>query len=317
MHMCFFLNKPTELRRAERQDAPDQQRVLPGPLYPLRLPSPLQWLGLTKWQKKNWGFNSSQSQVTLCQWRETWSDISMFFTLLLTNFLLVASFTQIVAMVGLSNIPLIAAINGFIFSLNHGQASSSGEPLPPPPFLPRPHHRPDHRHQGARHSGSIVSTRDNVVFPSSLWYPIWPFCVTSYSCCSWIIVDILYSKRIVPSICNPASASTICKLSFSTAFSSCSSASSPWRRLRDRRRPKLELEPCTRSRLRQLSIISFWFDRHNEILLVWSRILFVYLKIRLRWLICIGGGGSLELDMYIWIVQLYRISDDSQTVPSG
>ena len=122
MHMCFFLNKSTELRRAERQDAPDQQRVLPGPLYPLRLPSPLQWLGLTKWQKKNWGFNSSQSQVTLCQWRETWSDISMFFTLLLTNFLLVASFTQIVGMVGLSNILLISA--SFIFSLNHGQASS-------------------------------------------------------------------------------------------------------------------------------------------------------------------------------------------------
>ena len=117
---------------------------------------------------KNLCFNSSQSQVTLCQWRETWSDISMFFTLLLTNFLLVASFTQIVAMVGLSNISLIAAINGFIFSLNHGQASSSGEPLPPPPFLPRPHHRPHLRHQGTRHSGSIVSTRDNVVFASTL-----------------------------------------------------------------------------------------------------------------------------------------------------
>ena len=89
------------------------------------------------------------------------------------------------------------------------------------------------------------------------------------------------------------------KLSLSTAFSSCSSASSPWRRLRDRRRPKLEPEQWTRSRIRQLSIISFWFDRHNEILLVWSRILFVYLKIRLRWLIRINGGGSLELDMNI------------------
>ena len=81
------------------------------------------------------------------------------------------------------------------------------------------------------------------------------------------------------------------KLILSTAFSSCSSASSPWRRLRDRRRPKLEPEQWTRSRIRQLSIISFWFDRHNQILLVWSRIFFVYLIIRLRWLICIGGGG--------------------------
>ena len=62
--------------------------------------------------------------MTLCQWRETWSDISMFFTLLLTNFLLVASFTQIVGMVGLSNILLISAINSLIFSLNHRQASS-------------------------------------------------------------------------------------------------------------------------------------------------------------------------------------------------
>ena len=123
--------------------------------------SAVAWFG--KMTKKTWGFNSSQFQVTLCQWRETWSDISRFFTLLLANFLLVASFLQIVAMVGLSNIPLIAAIISFIFSLNHGQASSSGESLPPPPFLPRPHHRPDLRHQGARHSGSIVSTRDAMI----------------------------------------------------------------------------------------------------------------------------------------------------------
>ena len=42
-----------------------------------------------------------------------------------------------------------------------------------------------------------------------------------------------------------------------------------------------------------------------------NRILFVYLKIRLRWLIRFGGGGSLELDVFIKIVQLYKISDIS------
>ena len=59
------------------------------------------------------------------------------------------------------------------------------------------------------------------------------------------------------------------KLILSTAFSSCPSASSPWRRLRDRRRPKLEPEQWTRPRIRQLPKIFFWFDRHNEILFVW------------------------------------------------
>ena len=39
-----------------------------------------------------------------------------------------------------------------------------------------------------------------------------------------------------------------------------------------------------------------------------NRILFVYLKIRLRLLIRFGGVGSLELDMYIKIVQLYKIN---------
>ena len=257
--MGFVWNKSTQLRQAERQDAPDQQRVLPDPLYPLRLPSSLQRLGLAKWRKKTWGFNISQSQVTLCQWRETWSDISMFFTLLLTNLLLVASFLLIVGMVGLSNIP---AIISFIFSLNHGQASSQVNLFLLLRFFPDPT------------IDLIFAIKGHVIqvqlfqpgpmlsfFLSTLRHPIRPISATSCTWCSWIIDDILYSKRIVmSSLCNPASAYTpqsTYKLILSTAFPSRPSASSPWRRLRDRRRPKLEPEQWTRSRIRQLPMISF------------------------------------------------------------
>ena len=41
------------------------------------------------------------SQVTLSQWKESWTDYSLLLTLFLANFLFIATFLQIVAMVGL------------------------------------------------------------------------------------------------------------------------------------------------------------------------------------------------------------------------
>ena len=198
--MGFVWNKSTQLRRAERQDAPDQQRVLPGPLYPLRLPSPLQWLGLAKWRKK-----LEVLTVHNLRWRSASGGRP-----------------------GATS-PCSSPCSSPTFSLSPPSPRSS-------PWLDFPislwllpssvlsflwtMDRPAHqvnlflllRFFPNPTIDLIFAIKGHVIQvllfqPGTLWYPIWPNFATSWY--SWIIDNILYSKRIVmPSICNPSSAST-------------------------------------------------------------------------------------------------------------
>ena len=78
------------------------------------------------------------SQVTLSQWKESWTDYSLLLTLFLANFLFIATFLQIVAMVGL-----------FLKSRKGWRKVFQGEPRPPPTVLPSPNHRFDPRSGGS------------------------------------------------------------------------------------------------------------------------------------------------------------------------
>ena len=104
IHESSVLHKSAQLERAQRRCSASARNSSRPWLSSLPSSS-----SAVAWSETNSPYSQPSnvgltivSQVTLSQWKETWTASSLLLALFLANFLFVATFLQIVAMVGLS-----------------------------------------------------------------------------------------------------------------------------------------------------------------------------------------------------------------------